>query len=179
MYYSLIHCNLIYCLPIWSCTSQSNLKSIIKLQKAAARIIFNAKYNAHTEPIFKSLSILPLDKLIYFFNLQLMQRFKQGFLPVSFNDTWSTNNFRRDSNFEISLRNENEFAIPFARLSSSDKRPLINLPRLWQNFSDESIKIIRNRPEFNSKLKIFLLNQLSSVPNCNRLLCPVCHFQDI
>ena len=179
VYYSLIHCNLIYCLPIWSCTTQNNLKSLTKLQKAAVRIINDDKYNAHTEPIFKKLSILPFDNLITFFNLQLMQRFKQGFLPISFNATWATNNFRRDSNFEITLRQNNDIDIPFARLSSSDRRPLVNLPRLWQNFSEENIKIIRNRPEFNQKLKKHLLNELSSIPNCSRLLCPVCHLQNI
>jgi len=108
-----------------------------------------------------------------------MQRFKQGFLPVSFNDTWTSNNFRRDSNFEICLRNETDFSVPFARLSSSEKRPLVNLPRTWQDFPDESIKILRNRTEFNSKLKMYFLNQLSSVPNCSRLLCPVCHLQNV
>ena len=179
VYYSLIHCNLIYCLPIWSCTTQANLKPIIKLQKAAIRIICNEKYNSHTEPLFKSLSILPFDKLVYFFNLQLMQRFKQGFLPISFNDTWSTNNFHRDVNFEINLRHDNDFSIPFARLTSSEKRPLVNLPKTWQDFSEESIKILRNRNEFNTKLKKFLLNQLSSIPNCTRLLCPACHLQNV
>ena len=179
IYYSLFHCNLIYCLPIWSCTSQNLLKPITLMQKAAVRIINNSRYNDHTEPIFKCLSILPLHKLVLFFNLQLMQRFKQGFLPVLFNSTWATNNFRRNENYEISLRNENDFNIPFARLASSDKRPLINLPKTWEDFHEESIKIIRNRPEFNIKLKFFFLNELSSIPNCNRLLCHVCHLQNI
>lgn len=179
IYYSLFHCNLIYCLPIWSCTSQNLLKPITLMQKAAVRIINNSRYNDHTEPIFKCLSILPLHKLVLFFNLQLMQRFKQGFLPVLFNSTWATNNFRRNETYEISLRNENDFNIPFARLASSDKRPLINLPKTWEDFHEESIKIIRNRPEFNIKLKFFFLNELSSIPNCNRLLCHVCHLQNI
>ena len=108
-----------------------------------------------------------------------MQRYKQGFLPVSFNDTWSTNNFHRDVNFEINLRHDNDFSIPFARLTSSEKRPLVNLPKTWQDFSEESIKILRNRNEFNTKLKKFLLTQLSSIPNCTRLLCPACHLQNV
>lgn len=33
IYFSLFHCNLIYCLPIWSTASQSILKQIILLQK--------------------------------------------------------------------------------------------------------------------------------------------------
>ena len=33
VYYTLFHCHLIYCLPIWSCTSLSNLNTITTLQK--------------------------------------------------------------------------------------------------------------------------------------------------
>ena len=179
IYYSLFHSNLIYCLPIWSCTSQHNLKSVTILQKAAIRIVNESRYNDHSEPIFKSLSILPLNKLITFFNLQIMQRFKQGFLPTSFNDTWSTNASLRPNNFEITLRNENEFNIPFNRLSSSDTRPLFNLPRIWESFPDESIKIVRNKIEFNAKLKKYFLNELSPTPQCTRMLCPSCHLQNI
>ena len=54
-------------------------------------VINGAKYNAHTEPLFKELCILPVDKLIEFFNLQFMQNFIQGFLPISFNNVWITN----------------------------------------------------------------------------------------
>jgi hypothetical protein len=91
IYYSLFHCHIVYCLPIWSCTTLNVLKSIEKMQKSAIRILSNATYNAHTEPLFKKLNILPLRDLIKFFNLQLMQRYVQGFLPISFNNVWLTN----------------------------------------------------------------------------------------
>ena len=177
VYYTLFHCHLIYCLPIWSSTSSSNINTVSILQKKAVRIVVLEKYNAHTQPIFKKLKILPLDKLISYFNLQLMQKFKQGFLPISFNQTWSDNRVRRGDQFEISLRNENLLNIPFARLSSSLKLPLINLPRTWENFQNEAVKIIRNKLEFNCKLKEHLLGELSEIIICNRLFCPACHIR--
>ena len=64
LYYSIIHCHLVYALPIWSCTSASNLKTIITKQKIAIRLISNSPYNEHTEPIFKRLNILPFSSLI-------------------------------------------------------------------------------------------------------------------
>ena len=103
-----------------------------------------------------------------------MQKFKQGFLPTSFNQTWSDNRVRRGDQFEISLRNENLFNIPFARLTSSFKLPLVNLPRTWEDFKNENVKIIRNKIEFNHKLKEHLLDELSEVISCNRLFCPAC-----
>ena len=103
-----------------------------------------------------------------------MQKFKQGFLPTSFNQTWSDNRVRRGDQFEISLRNENLFNIPFARLTSSFKLPLVNLPRTWEDFKNENVKIIRNKIEFNHKLKEHLLDELREVISCNRLFCPAC-----
>ena len=60
---------------------------------------------------------------------------------------------QKGDQFEISFRNENPLNIPLARLSSSIKLPLVNLPKTWENFDNESIKIIRNKAEFNLKLK--------------------------
>jgi hypothetical protein len=48
VYYSLFHCHIVYCLPIWTCTSMNLLKNIILMQKAAIRIISDASYNTHT-----------------------------------------------------------------------------------------------------------------------------------
>jgi hypothetical protein len=175
VYYSLFHCYLIYCIHIWSSTANSNLKHITVMQKKAVRLISNSNYNAHSEPLFKSLSILPFNDLIFFFNVQLMQQYNQGFLPPSFNDVWITNATRNREGFILQLRNRENFHVPFARLQSSLQQPLINLPRTWIQFSNEEIKVIRNKIEFNQKLKQFLLSKLSATVQCTRLLCPSCH----
>jgi hypothetical protein len=49
VYYSLFHSNLIYCIQIWSCTSQMLINPLIVLQKKAVRLISNSKYNAHSD----------------------------------------------------------------------------------------------------------------------------------
>ena len=67
IYYSIFHCYLIYCVPIWSCAAQKLINGLFGMQKKAIRLINGSKYNSHTEPIFKALSILPLPKLIEFF----------------------------------------------------------------------------------------------------------------
>jgi hypothetical protein len=175
VYYALFHCNLIYCIPIWSSTANSNIKHILTLQKKAIRLIVNANYNAHTEPLFKTLEILPINYLISYFNLQFMQHYNQGFLPEVFDNVWLTNATRCREDFMMALRNRENLNIPHARLQSSMIQPFINLPRLWSQLEDEDIKITRNKPEFNLKLKKYFLNKLSSIVTCNRLLCPTCH----
>jgi hypothetical protein len=85
LYYTIFHSHLIYAIQIWSSTLSSNFDNIYKLQKAAIRIINGEKYNAHTEPLFKSSKILPLPDLCNYFKIQFMHRFTQKFLPISFN----------------------------------------------------------------------------------------------
>ena len=104
-----------------------------------------------------------------------MQHYIQGFLPALFDSVWLTNEERRPEDIQRILRNSNQLAIPFTRLVSLLKHPFINLPTTWIDFTNENIKIIRNKIEFKFELKKSLLSQLSSVVTCNRLMCPSCH----
>jgi len=176
LYYSLIHCHLIYGIQVWSCGTPSSITNLFRKQKAAIRIISNSRYNSHTEPIFKSLCILPLPSLCKFFALQFMQRYVQGFLPFSFNETWVTRAAFRGSSAPMLLRNSDDLFIPFARINQTAVFPYYSFPRLWSSFYSDfsSISILRDKNEFNSELKKHLLNALSSNPNCTRLFCPSC-----
>jgi hypothetical protein len=177
IYYALFHSHLIYACQIWSCCSESLLKPIVTKQKIAMRIILNAKYNSHTEPLFKKLNILPFLTMCDYFKIQFMQHFTQKFLPVALHEMWVTNAVRRQDQAQVTLRNDDMLYIPLARLSSTSKHPLIVFPKLWSDFPDEGIKFVRNKLEFNSKLKNYFLSQLKSTITCGRLLCPDCHLQ--
>jgi len=88
IYDALITSRIKYGLLIWgSCFGQ-----IFKLQKRAVRIIVGAKFNAHTDPIFRKLGILKvvddrkLQELIFFYKLKhnkLPQFFRAGFVSFS------------------------------------------------------------------------------------------------
>jgi len=177
LYYATIHSHLIFGIHIWSCTSDSSLTPLILKQKMSIRILYNASYNAHTEPLFKASGILPLNMLCEFFKLQFMQKFTQNFLPISFNDTWISNRMRRVDQEQIELRNSEDLDVPFARLTTTSRFPLHSFPKLWSSFSNEQIKFTRNVIEFNKLLKQHFLSMLSSVSNCTRLLCHECHLK--
>ena len=49
-----------------------------------------------------------------------------------------------------------------ANLSTLDLFPLYNFPKIWQDFPDEQIKIIRQSSEFDAKLKNYFLSDLAS-----------------
>jgi hypothetical protein len=175
LYFSSIHSHLIFAIQIWSCTTETSLNPLIIKQKMAIRILNDATYNSHTEPLFKSCGILPLKYLCEYFKVQFMQKFTQGFLPSSFDDVWISNKIRRAGQDQVELRNNDDINIPFARLCSTQRQPLSGFPKIWASFPDERIKFIRNVVEFNSELKMYYLNLLSAKPNCTRLLCPHCH----
>ena len=105
LYNSIFHCNLLYAIQIWSCSRSGPLYEIFKMQKSAIRIISDALYNSHTEPLFKKLQILPLPDQIPFSKLHLMHRFLQKFLPSSFNDVQIKNSVRNIGKHEIQPQN--------------------------------------------------------------------------
>jgi hypothetical protein len=175
LYYALVHCHLIYGILIWSCTSLSNLKNLEKKQKDAIRIVTHSLYNAHTEPLFKKLNILPLQQLIQYFKIQFMQQFKFKHLPSAFENEWTTNEERYASQDLMPLRNNDDFFVPFAHTSQAERIPLFALPKIWNDFPDMILKSEANKLIFNSKLKGYYIDKLDANFTCSRLLCPHCH----
>ena len=171
---SIFHCHLLYANTIWSCSRSSLIIEIFKMQKAAVRLITGSAYNAHTEPLFKKLKILPLPDLITFSKIQFIQRFSQKFLPSSFNDIWVRNSIRNIGENEIQLRNHAQLQNVYSNLAKLDLFPLYNFPKIWEDFADEQLKIIRIKHQFDHNLKEYFLNDLAATISCNRLLCPTC-----
>jgi hypothetical protein len=173
LYYSIFHSHLIYAIQMWSSTSQSAVNGLFKLQKKAIRIVSNAKFNSHTEPLFKKLGILPLPDLISFFNLQFMHRFANNLLPSAFHGAWITNE-RIIGNNAMRLRNFENLLIQQPNLNYLGRLPFFAFPRLWESFPNNTIKSISQKTLFDLNLKNFFLEDLSENPICNRLFCPSC-----
>ena len=64
LYYSLIHSHPSDRNLVWGNATQSALHQTILLQKRAIRLNNNAKYNSHTDPLFRSSRILKLADLV-------------------------------------------------------------------------------------------------------------------
>ena len=80
IYNALILSKINYGILTWGNESES----ILKLQKKAVRIITSAKYNAHTEPIFKKLSILKIHDLFSLCQLKFYHNYLNKLLPHHF-----------------------------------------------------------------------------------------------
>ena len=63
LYFSMLHCHLVYGLNVWGSGTETNSKPLVTKQKQAIRLITN---NAHTESLFKKCNMLPVEQLIDF-----------------------------------------------------------------------------------------------------------------
>lgn len=109
-----------------------------------------------------------------------MQHYTKGLLPTQFNNIWITNQARLNlasatGQSHFILRNSDDLYFPICKLSSLKKHPLFQFPKIWSDFNKPEIKILRDKSEFNSKLKEHFIMTLSSNYTCGRLLCPHCH----
>ena len=81
--YSLIYPFLTYGVRVWGLTFPSFLKQLFSIQKKAIRIISFSEPKSHSEPLFKSLSLLKLDDIIESQILSLVYQWSRP--PVSVN----------------------------------------------------------------------------------------------
>ena len=64
LYHTFIFSYLIYSVEIWGCAKKTHLSPLYLLQKRIVRIITFSDKMAITDPIFKDLHVLPIDKLM-------------------------------------------------------------------------------------------------------------------
>ena len=115
----------------------------------------NKNYHEHTEPLFKSLNILPFEKLIQLHKLQFMHTIEHNTAPHSFVGTWAKNGVIDGEN-GIILRNMNDYKLPPPRTEQFKKSPLYSLPLEWNNFNHNETKQIISKIQFKKEVKRIL-----------------------
>ena len=153
LYYALIHPHLLYCLPLYSCTSNKNISKLEIMQKKAIRIITNSNYTAHTTPLFNSLNIMPLKNLITYTQSLLVHSIYHKYSPPSLHNTWLTNNMRNETR---ELRNADDLYVPFARTEQVKKMSFFALPRVWNELHEQ--KFTPNPITFKIAIKSHFLS---------------------
>jgi hypothetical protein len=170
LYFALVHPHFLYCLPVYSSTSKKNMDSLYIKQKKCIRIIVNAKYNAHTQPIFLSLKILPLPDLVVSQNLLMMHSIDKEYCRVTFEGFYEKNVAVTNHNYP--LRNAGDFIIPRINLEFLKLFPLYILPKTWNDL-DPGFRNVSIKSLFKYNLKSHLLSKYSDF-KCDRLFCYVC-----
>ena len=107
---------------------------IEKLQKRAVHIIICSKYNAHTEPLFKTLNLLKVSDMFTLNLLKMYYKYKNQSLPFYVMNMFTDAIELHDYN----LRNKSVLQSSVARTQSGDKCVRCYLPHLINN-TDENI----------------------------------------
>jgi hypothetical protein len=153
LYFAMVHSHIVYCINVYSCANITSLNPLKLKQKEAIRVITNAGYRDHTGPLFKRLSILPLDDLIKYSQLKFMHNFYHNKLPFSFNETWISN---RTRNPEVALRNADDLYVHAHHFATTKRFPLFSMPRVWNEAND--MKLNPSQRIFLKSVKSAMLN---------------------
>lgn len=118
IYFSLLQSYFQYCLPIFGACYATHLDSLKILQKRAIRIVNNASYYAHTEPLFSKSKILKIDDL-YLHSVACFAYKNQHILE----------NYRRSHSHNT--RSRHLLLPPLQRLRSTSQSVYFNMIDLW------------------------------------------------
>ena len=111
LYFAHIHSHMYYCHLVWGTAAASVLEPLIILQKRAVRIICNAPYLCHTQPLFRHLKILQLQNF-YKYKLVMTIRQNNPRLTAMFNLQ------NRDHSYD--MRHPSPFTVAHTRMRSTD-----------------------------------------------------------
>ena len=144
LYNSYVFPYLIYCVEIWGNTCNSHLDSLIKLQKKIIRIISFSPYKSHTDPLFKNMKILSLDKIVIHRIGMQMHKYHHNKLPDVITDLFTEHKLHHHHN----TRHRHNF-----------RHPLGKQEYMYRNFSFIGIYVWNH---INSKTNINLSAQYST-----------------
>ena len=110
IYNSLVLPHLNYGVLAWG--KSIHINNITKIQKRIVRMISNANYNAHSEPLFKKLSILKMEDIRKLNELKFFYKCKTNLLPEYFS-TFLQSNFMINTRYLT--RNRLQLSVPVHR----------------------------------------------------------------
>ena len=84
---------------------------VIKLQRRAIRVITRSKYNAHTDPLFKTLNLLKFEDILKINGLRIYYKLVNGTLPKYISDMFK----QSDRSMPYSLRSHSELPYYFPK----------------------------------------------------------------
>ena len=127
VYNALISPHLNYSLLCWG----FSIQRLHKIQKKAIRVICMSKYNAHTEPLFKSLNLLNVSDIFKINTLKFVYKYHKGLLPDYFNGMFDF----EETSHNYNTRHQN-VRIPQPKRSSNNNSLRYFVPNLLGNIPE-------------------------------------------
>ena len=143
-YYAFIFPFLSYNVIVWGGTCRNHLNPLVVQQKRIIRLIANAGFVDHTNPLFFQLKILKFDDIYRFFLCIYMFKARKYGL-------YSSRHNRNTRNRELACP-------PFHRLSQTQRSVSFAGPLVW-NMLPSSLRSIDNLASFKFKLKQYFISR--------------------
>jgi hypothetical protein len=170
LYLALIQPYISYGILIWGNANSSILKKNVSLQKRAIRIINNAGYNYHTDPLFKKCEIFKLSDMYQYQVCLFMDDFIRKKLPHSFDGVFRLNSDIQDDRL---TRQSSHMNVPRCNSALSSKLPLFNFPSIWNNWN-RALATCKSRSQTKKTLKNYILATYLAFVKCNNPYCRQC-----
>ena len=155
LYFALIHSYLNNGITVWGSAANNHLASVFKLQKRAIRAITFSGYRDQTAPPFKSLNILPLDKL-YLYNITLfMYKRHHNLIPGIIESIFLT----RQETLATVTRQRNHLHVPFASSRVLSNSLSVKGPLLYNSLL-QVISINCSIHKYKKSIKSYYLSDL-------------------
>ena len=84
LYHTLFQPYLQYCNIVWASQNNIHLQKLFVKQKKAVRILTNAKWDDHTQPIFYELNLMTIVSINRFQTYCFMYKVSRGLVPTFF-----------------------------------------------------------------------------------------------
>ena len=129
LYYSFIYPFFTYCNHVWGCAYESNLHSLVLLQKRIVRIITSSKYRDHSEPLIERLKLLKIGDINKYVLGKFMYRLYNNEVPTMFHAMFQK--VRSVHGYET--RQSNHLYIPKVRTNLGKCKLSYRGPMIWNS----------------------------------------------
>ena len=146
LYFTFINSHIDYNLLNWGTAPLANFEKISRKTRKAIRLISFKSYDEESTPLFKQLSILPLEETLKLKQAKFIWKLQNNLLPTSLS-----------RNFKFNSRNQ--LTNPLNRLTHSAKHITYAGPRLWNDVPTD-IKHKVTPKAFSKAMKDNLLSNL-------------------
>ena len=168
---SLIHSHLNWGAPVFGASKLSGIKHLESLQNKAIRNLVRAKYNAHTNELYKSLNILKVSDIIKLSRGLLVMKFKKDLIPNTLHIYFKYSNEQGDRRIRD---NQENFHIPSTFKQTHEIFPIPEMFKSW-NRLPHYLKSATKLTTFRSDTKNYLLDKYDT--DCHKLNCYPCKQQ--
>lgn len=169
IYNTLVMPHLTYGILLWGCKCDK----VFKLQKKALRIIFNAKFNAHTDPLFIQSRLLKIQDIRLMYELKFAYKLINDLLPQYFlNDFLKTRSVSR-----YNIRNPEKYVIPRVKHEYAKQNCRYRIPKVLNEISDNIVSKISTHSLQGFSLYIKNSRISTYISECDIRNCYICSRQ--